>query len=99
MLNRRELLQTAAAAAVAPTVADPWADVVAFLEAEGGAGTFPGASLIASKGGKVRFERQMGTCCRLKGRGAPLGPETVHPLFSFSKLVSATVVVMAHQDG
>lgn len=101
MLTRRGLLQgvTAAGLALPAAADDRWADVIAFLEAEHTAGTFPGASVIASREGKVRFERQLGTYCGLKRRDAPLSGAVIHPFFSFSKLVSATVVVMAHQDG
>lgn len=100
-MTRRGLLQGMMAASLAlPAAAeDRWADVIAFLEGEQTAGTFPGASLIAARQGQVRFERQFGTYCGLKQRNAPLSAAVVHPLFSFSKLVSATVVAMARQQG
>ncbi len=99
-LTRRELLQrTAAAAMIAPMVPERWREVSQFIEGEVAVGTVPGASLIASRKGKVQFQGQWGTYCALGRRSAPLGSEVVHPLFSYSKLVSATVVVMARQDG
>jgi len=100
LLTRRELLQRVAAAAfVAEPGGDRWRELNAFLEAEHAAGTFPGASLIASRGGKVRLERQLGTYCSLERRDAPLTEKVLHPLYSYSKLVSATVVAMACDGG
>jgi CubicO group peptidase (beta-lactamase class C family) len=100
ILTRRELLQSmmATALTLAPTE-DRWREVTTFLEGESAAGTFPGASLIASKNGKVLVAQQYGTYCSLTRRDAPLTAKVIHPLFSYSKLVSATVIVMAHQDG
>lgn len=82
-----------------PGETDLWKDVTAFLESEQAAGTFPGAALIASKKGKVAFRRFAGTYVSLARRDAPLTEAVLHPFYSFSKLVSATVVVMAHQEG
>lgn len=98
--SRRELLQSAALTLVWPkgTMMD-WADVTAFLEKERQVGTMPGAALIASKKGKVVFKQGMGTYCSLARKDDPLQMNVRHPLYSFSKLVSATVVAMAHQDG
>src|SRR4051812_24481160 len=100
-MTRRGLLQgmLAAGFALPAAAGGRWTDVLAFLGGEQSAGTFPGASLIASRQGQVRFERQLGTYCGLKQRDAPVGPAVIHPLFSFSKLVSATVVAMAQQEG
>ena len=99
-LTRRELLQGMAAVTLAPPGdGDRWGDITRFLDDEHAAGTFPGASLIASKRGKVRFKRQVGTYCGLARRDAPLTGDVIHPFFSYSKLVSATVVVMAQADG
>src|SRR5438552_2090613 len=100
VLTRREFLQSMVAATLAfPEDAQRWQGVVTFLAGEQAAGTFPGAALIASKQGKVLFERCLGTYCSLTRRDAPLDRAVLHPFFSFSKLVSATVVVMAHQAG
>lgn len=89
-----------ACAALAPEVAPGrWDDLAGFIEGELAAGTVPGAALIASRNGKVAFERCWGTYCGVRSRAEPLTKAVRHPFFSYSKLVSATVVVMAHQDG
>src|SRR5579871_6193802 len=98
--TRRELLQMMAGMTLAPGAGeDRWADLITFIEGERAAGTFPGAALIASKQGKIAFERCWGSYCGLTGRELPLRTDVLHLFYSYSKLVSATVVVMAHQDG
>jgi CubicO group peptidase (beta-lactamase class C family) len=97
--TRREFLAGMAVAPMALAGADPWQNLVAFVDGEVAAGTFPGAAVIASRGGRVRFQKQCGTYCALTRRAAPVTADVIHPLFSYSKLVSATVVVMAHADG
>ena len=74
-------------------------EVVKFLDAELKAGTFPGAALVATRHGKTFIERYWGTYCNQQRRANPYDASVVNMFFSFSKLVSATVVVMAHQDG
>ncbi|MCC6442322.1 MAG: beta-lactamase family protein [Armatimonadetes bacterium] len=76
-----------------------WRDVSAFLDEEQAAGVFPGSALIVSRKGRILFERYAGTCCRWKQPEAPLTADVSHPLYSFSKLIGATVVAMARQDG
>lgn len=99
-MSRRQLLTAAAGVAAMPgLVEDRWAPVAAFVEGEIAAGTVPGAALIASRGGKVRFQRSWGAYCSLTDRAAKLDLSVRHSLYSYSKLVSATVVVMARQDG
>jgi CubicO group peptidase (beta-lactamase class C family) len=78
---------------------DRWSEMEEFIAAELGAGTFPGASLIVSRKDKVLFQKQWGTFCRLKDRAALLDRSVLHPLYSFSKLISATVIMMIVQDG
>ncbi len=99
-LSRRTLLLSLAAPAV-PALAggDRWHETLSFLEAEQAAGTMPGAVLVAAQGRKVLLEHARGTYCSLRRRDEPLHPGVLHPLYSFSKLVSATVVMQAVQDG
>lgn len=75
-----------------------WADIVAFLKTHVSEGVVPGAALIASKKGKIAFEHCIGTYYSLSRSDAPLTLEVRHPLFSFSKLISCTVVGMAVQE-
>lgn len=93
------LMGAALTAEQADAAEDRWADLLAFVEKEHKAGTFPGAALIASKNGKIQIDRIWGTYCGLTNRIIPLRREVRHCYFSYSKLVSATVVVMAHEDG
>ena len=95
-MTRRELMAAAAATGASGLYGgDRWSDTVAFIEGEIAAGTIPGAALIASRRGRSQFRQAWGTCCTLTNRQTPLSMETIHPLFSFSKLISATVIAMA----
>jgi serine-type D-Ala-D-Ala carboxypeptidase len=62
-------------------------------------GTAPGAALVASRRDAVRMKSVVGTCCRLDNTQAPLTLDTLHPLYSFSKLITGTVVALAKQEG
>lgn len=75
------------------------ADPEQFIDESIRAGVVPGAILIASKHGKIRIRHTAGAYCGLAGRTLPLTADVRHCFYSYSKLVSATVVVMAHQDG
>jgi CubicO group peptidase (beta-lactamase class C family) len=95
-----------AAAAVVATSAMPGSamaedakDPAAFMLSQIAAGTAPGAALIASRAGKVLVQAYRGTYCSLHNRMEALTPEVLHPVYSYSKLVSATVAVIAHQEG
>ncbi len=70
-----------------------------FLEATVKNGTVPGAAIVASRNGVMRFEESLGTYCRLDDRQARLAPDTLHPLYSFSKLITGTVVGIAKHEG
>jgi CubicO group peptidase (beta-lactamase class C family) len=74
-------------------------DVTAFLDAELQAGTFPGAGLTVRWRGQTILERSWGTYCGRERRAIPLDSSVVHMLFSASKLISATVVLIVGQDG
>ena len=62
-------------------------------------GTAPGASIIVSRNGAIRFKESIGTCCQISDRQARLKQDTLHPLYSFSKLITGTVVGIAKQEG
>lgn len=79
-------------AAAPATTADLLANTIA-------AGTVPGAGLVAARDGVVRLEHYAGTYCSPGDRRARLTAETMHPLYSFSKLVTATLVGIAQQEG
>lgn len=74
-------------------------EVVSFLDDGLKAKTFPGAAVVATRYGKTFIERYWGTYCSQQRRDNPYDSSAVNMMFSFSKLISATVVVMAHQDG
>ncbi len=76
-----------------------WNSVDRFLETAVADGTVAGAALMASSGGIVRHSIFRGTYCGTRGRSTRLGPQTLHPLYSFSKLVSATVLARLHDEG
>src|ERR1035441_1059567 len=100
-MKRREFLMLAAALpaamqTLASTKPERSADFLEMLVKEG---TAPGAALVASRRGSVRTKRAVGTCWRLDNPQAPLTLDTLHPLYSFSKLIAGTVVALAKQEG
>lgn len=70
-----------------------------FISAEFEAKTFPGAVLAVEHGGRNVLERYWGTYAGPESPSTPYTSDVFNLLFSFSKVLSATVVVMAHQDG
>lgn len=70
---------------------------IAFIEAELAAGAFPGAALLVVRKGENLLERHWGTYCSPTRRDNPLDAAVHHPLYSFSKGISATAIVLAHQ--
>lgn len=70
---------------------------IEFIEAELAAGAFPGAALRVVRKGETLLDRCWGTYCSPTRRDNPLDAGVVHPLYSFSKGLSATVIVLAHQ--
>lgn len=79
--------------------ADRWDETSAFIAARVKSGIVPGAAVIASLNGKRKVVRCWGTYYGLTNEAALLGAEVIHPLYSFSKLVTSTVVAMAQQEG
>ena len=62
-------------------------------------GVVPGAALVASRRGSVKLKKAVGTCCRVDRRQARLTLDTMHPLYSFSKLITGTVVAISVTEG
>jgi CubicO group peptidase (beta-lactamase class C family) len=79
--------------------ADLTARMSAFLQSKVDAGLVPGAFVAAMRNGKVFLEQHFGTFCDRTRRDAPYDGAAIHPFHSISKMVSATAVVMAWQDG
>jgi len=88
---------------VSPTEAGFHEDVThkmgAYLQSQIDAGEIPGAFVAAMRHGKVFLEQHLGTFCDRTRRDAPYDGAAIHPFHSISKMVSATAVVMAWQDG
>ena len=88
---------------ITPTEAGFSADVtskmVSYLQAQIDAGVIPGAFVAAMRHGKVFLEEHLGVYCDRTRRDAPYDGAAIHPFHSISKMVSATAVVMAWQDG
>lgn len=70
-----------------------------FIEAELAGGRFPGAALVVTRGQRTVLERTWGTYCSTTKRDEPYHPGVMNMLYSFSKVVSATVMVLVKQDG
>ncbi|MEI2722254.1 MAG: serine hydrolase domain-containing protein [Verrucomicrobiota bacterium] len=62
-------------------------------------GVAPGAAIVTSRRGKAILKQAVGTCCQLDNREARLSLDTLHPLYSFSKLVTGTVVAITKTEG
>ena len=75
------------------------AELKAYLQQQIDARVIPGAKVAATRRGKLFLEMYLGTYCDRKRRDNPVTADTVQPLFSVSKMVSATAVVIAWQDG
>ncbi len=100
-MKRRDFLVCAAALpwawpGFAATPAERAADLLADTVRDG---LSPGAALVASGKGVVKIQQACGTYCSLRERAAHLTLETLHPLYSFSKLITGTVVAMTIQAG
>jgi CubicO group peptidase (beta-lactamase class C family) len=62
-------------------------------------GVVPGVALVASRDGKIIIQQALGTYCRIDDRAATIAMDTIHPLYSFSKIITGTVVAMAVTEG
>ncbi|MHB8864663.1 MAG: serine hydrolase domain-containing protein [Pirellulaceae bacterium] len=72
--------------------------VIDFLERECSAGSFPGAAIVASQHGKIFLEHYTGTYHNMLGEDKPYRRDVRSLFYSYSKGISATVVMMAHQE-
>lgn len=72
--------------------------VVEFLESEREAGSFPGAAVLVSQRGETILKHFTGTYHNLLGEDKPYQSDVRSLLYSFSKGISATVVMTAHQE-
>ncbi len=70
-----------------------------YLQSQIDAGVIPGAFVAATRRGKVFLEQHYGVFCDRTRRDAPYTGAAIHPFHSISKMVSATAVVIAWQDG
>jgi CubicO group peptidase (beta-lactamase class C family) len=70
-----------------------------FIRQEVENGTVPGAVLVATRNGSKFVEFACGTYCSCTERARPMGPEVVNACYSFSKVVSATVIATVIQEG
>jgi CubicO group peptidase (beta-lactamase class C family) len=70
-----------------------------FVASEIESGSVPGAALVATRGGRCFLRGCWGSYCDGLRRDAPYGLGVVNLLYSFSKVISATVVIMVWQDG
>ncbi|NLH98738.1 MAG: beta-lactamase family protein [Chthonomonadales bacterium] len=98
-LSRRELFMAAGGAALASGAIESGDPVLAFIEQGIADGTYPGCAIVASRHGRIRIERHLGTCMTLMGPRTRVTSRTMHALYSYSKLVSATVIVMLQEQG
>jgi len=74
-------------------------NLAAYLQSQVDAKEIPGAFVAAMRHGKIFLEQHFGTYCDRTRREAPYDGAAIHPFHSISKMVSATAVVMAWQDG
>ena len=97
------VMPSACFGSVTPTEAgfsqDVTSKISAYLQSQVDTGKIPGAFVAAMRHGKVFLEQHLGTCCDRTRRDAPYDGAAIHPFHSISKMVSATAVVMAWQDG
>lgn len=85
----------AAAAGAAPD----FGPLALFIATHVTAGEVPGAGVIVARHGETLYERYWGTCGTHQRPDEPFDGSVVNCFFSFSKLVSATVIATLCQDG
>lgn len=71
--------------------------VIDFIEEEIAAKSFPGAALLVAQNGKQILEYYCGTYCNGELNDIPLDGGVSHMFYSFSKGITATAIVLAHQ--
>jgi CubicO group peptidase (beta-lactamase class C family) len=99
-MRRRKFLLLSAAlpAAIQGVAASKRERPTAYLRELVKEGTVPGAALVASRQRSVKLKAAVGTYCRIDDRAATLTLDTIHPLYSFSKLVTGTIVAIAKTE-
>lgn len=70
-----------------------------YIHSEINARSMPGAALMVYQAGHLSYECYAGTYCDGQRRDIPVNRDVTYMLYSFSKGISATVIVMAHQRG
>ncbi|HEX4228641.1 MAG TPA: serine hydrolase domain-containing protein [Bryobacteraceae bacterium] len=70
-----------------------------YLQSQIDAGVIPGAKVAARRHGTLFVELYLGTYRDQNAARCACEPRALHPFFSVSKMVSATAVMMAAQDG
>lgn len=100
-MNRRDFIVGAALLpwAMQGFAANPAGTTAELLEAIVRDGVAPGAAIITSRRGSVKLRKAVGTFCRIDNREAHLTLDTLHPLYSFSKLITGTVVAITKTEG
>lgn len=82
-----------------PGTARAWADLSRYIGSSVVSGTVPGAGVVVAQKGKTLFEKYWGTYQSHARRDEAFDASVVNVFFSYSKLVSATVVATVKQDG
>ncbi len=74
-------------------------DLIGYIESEIQKKTVPGAGVMVSHHGKTVLDRSFGTYCCSDERCMPYDKSVLNLLYSVSKVLTSTVVVMAKQGG
>lgn len=61
--------------------------------------SLPGAGLVLARHGSIVLERYWGTCCTMGRPDQPYDGTILNQLYSYSKIITSTVVAMLHQEG
>ena len=73
--------------------------LITYLQEETAAAGIPGFAMVATCQGKCFLEHFEGTYCGIGDKNLPFHRDVVHRAYSFSKPVSATVVMQLYQEG
>ncbi len=76
-----------------------FADVDRFIDQAVAEGIVPGGAVLVARRGAVLHRHARGTFTGAAGSTLPLGRDTRHPFYSFSKLVGATVLARLVDEG
>jgi len=110
-LDRRAFLQFLGSCGAVSAVGGGWAaaagtvgeerfkDLAGFVATQVQGGEVPGAGVIVARKERTLYEQFRGTYCSHERPDEPFDGSVVNICYSFSKLISATVIVMLQQDG